>query len=292
MLPRDIWAVKGIMSGGLDSAVYREKIRELWGRYPLDTYACTEGSVIATQTWDYDGMTFIPNLNFLEFIPENECLKCQLDSSYQPRTLLLDELIPGQNYEIVVTNFHGGAFVRYRVGDMVKIVARRNEKLGIDIPQMVYHSRVDDMIDIAGFTRLTESVIWKALEKSEVPYADWAGRKELLGKPVLHLYVELKNGAAVSAGEVAARVHDQLSRLDAPYSELEANLGLKPIRVTLVPGGAFGAYMVAQQARGAELGRMKVLHINPSDATIDFLLHGPPESPAPRPEWRPEAVGV
>jgi hypothetical protein len=69
MLPKDIWSLKGILSSGLDSAVYREKIKELWGRYPLDIYAGTEGGVIATQTWDYDGMTFIPSLNFLEFIP-------------------------------------------------------------------------------------------------------------------------------------------------------------------------------------------------------------------------------
>jgi len=70
MLPKDLWSVKGIMSGGLDSGVYRGKIKELWGRYPLDTYAGTEGGVIATQTWDYESMTFIPSLNFLEFIPE------------------------------------------------------------------------------------------------------------------------------------------------------------------------------------------------------------------------------
>jgi hypothetical protein len=60
LLPRDIWNVLGIMSGGTDSAVLKEKVKELWGRYPLDTYTCTEGCVIATQTWDYDTMTFIP----------------------------------------------------------------------------------------------------------------------------------------------------------------------------------------------------------------------------------------
>ena len=32
--------------------------------------------------------------------------------------------------------------------------------------------------------------------------------------------------------------------------------------------------MMKQQAAGAELGRVKVLHINPSDKTIDFLLNG------------------
>jgi len=69
MLPKDLWDIKGIITSGLDSSVYKDKIKEYWGRYPLDVYANTEGGVIATQTWDYEGMTFIPNLNFLEFIP-------------------------------------------------------------------------------------------------------------------------------------------------------------------------------------------------------------------------------
>ena len=95
MLPKDLWPVKGIICSGLDSVVYRDKIKELWGKYPLDVYAGTEGSIIATQTWDYDSMTFIPNLNFLEFIPEKEYIKWQLDHSYQPETVLLDEVKAG-----------------------------------------------------------------------------------------------------------------------------------------------------------------------------------------------------
>ena len=75
MLPKDFWSLKGIIGSGVDSWVYKDKIKELWGKNPLDLYSCTEGGVIATQTWDYDGMTFIPNLNFLEFIPEDEQIK-------------------------------------------------------------------------------------------------------------------------------------------------------------------------------------------------------------------------
>ncbi len=52
LLPRDLWKVKGIITSGLDSSVYKEKIKEYWGRYPLDIYSSTEGGVIATQTWD------------------------------------------------------------------------------------------------------------------------------------------------------------------------------------------------------------------------------------------------
>ena len=103
------------------SSVYKDRIKELWGRYPLDVYASTEGGIIATQTWDYGSMTFIPTLNFYEFIPDNEHWKWQLDHSYQPKTVLFDEVKAGENYELVITNLHGGALTRYRIGDMIRI---------------------------------------------------------------------------------------------------------------------------------------------------------------------------
>jgi len=293
MLPKDVWTLKGLISAGSDGSVYREKIKKIWGRPPLDLYCSTEAMIIAFQTWDYQGLTFYPAYNFFEFIPEEESLRSRADPLYQPSTLLLDEVKPGENYEIVITNFHGGPFVRYRLGDMIKITALRNEQLNIDIPQMVYHCRVDDMIDIAGFTRLTETVIWKAIEETGIAYEDWAVRKELKGKPILHLYLDPRPSNHLTADEVATLVHEQLKILDTPYSELESYLGLKPLEVTFVPEGAFSRYMLKQQAVGAELGRVKVSHINPTDEVIDFLLGGAPQvAVSSQTERQPESVST
>ncbi len=273
MLPKDLWSVRGIMSGGADSVVLKEKVKKLWGRYPLDTYSCTEGCVIATQTWDYEGMTFIPNLNFLEFIPEEEHFKWQLDHSYQPETVLLDEVRAGEHYEIVVTNFHGGAMIRYRVGDIVKITSLRNEKLNIDIPQMTFASRADELIDIAGFFRLTEKAIWQAIENTSIPYEDWTVRKEVGERPILHLYLELKDNYIASEKGVATAVYEQLEKLDRGffYSGLGNMLGSNPIEVTLLPEGAFSNYISQRRAEGADLAHIKPPHINPSEKVLSLL---------------------
>jgi len=274
MLPRDVWSLKGLVTAGTDGSIYREKIKEMWGRYPLDIYGCTEAVMIAMQTWDYQGMTFIPHLNFLEFIPEEESLQSRQDHTYQPTTVLLDEVKAGENYEIVITNFQGGAFVRYRLGDMVKITSLRNEELKIDLPQMVFHARVDDMIDIAGFTRLTEKVIWQAIENSGVAYEDWVVCKEVKEKPVLHLYLEPKENGYVPGERVGASIHQELKKLDKPYAELESFLGLQPMEVTLLPKGAFHDYMLKQRAAGADLAHLKPPHINPSHSIVDCLVNG------------------
>jgi hypothetical protein len=272
LLPKDIWSLKGLITFGIDGSVYREKIREMWGRYPLDFHGCTEAILIAMQTWDYQGMTFIPHLNFFEFIPEEESIKSREDPTYQPSTLLLDEVKLG-NYELVITSFHGGPFIRYKLGHLIKITALRNEQLNIDIPQMVFLSRIDDQIDIAGFTRLSEKVIWQAIENTGIAYEDWTARKEVKDKPVLHLYLELKENGYVAEEQVAESVHQELKRLDAPYADLESFTGLRPLEITLLPENAFHLYKLRQQASGAELAHLKPPHINPSDDTINFLVN-------------------
>jgi hypothetical protein len=273
MLPKDLWTLKGISSMGTDSVIYREKIKEMWGVYPLDVYGGTESLVVAMQAWDHSTMTFVPNLNFLEFIPEKEHMKWQLDNSYKPETVLLDEVKPGENYEIVITNFHGGSMVRYRAGDMVRIVSLENSHTGTKLPQMVFERRADDLIDL-GTIRLTERIIWQAIENTTIPYKDWTAHKEIVnGKPMLHLYLELKNDYIASEKGVATAVYEEIKKLDDGFihkdmPHLERLLELTPLMVTLLPEGAFANYAAQRQAEGADLAHLKPSHINPPEKVL------------------------
>jgi len=280
MLPKDLWSIKGIGGGGTDSAIFKKRVKELWGRYPLELYVGTEGGIYAAQTWDYEGMTFVPNLNFFEFIPEREWFKWQLDHSYQPKTVLLDEVKAAENYEIVITNLHGGILTRFRVGDLIRITSLRNEKLNIDIPQMVFYSRADDLIIITGLGYVTEKLIWDAIENIGIPYVDWTARKEIINdKPALHIYMELRDGYIDKEESVAAAVREELRKLESVYDynpyplvgDLETTLDLKLIEVTLLSQGAFRRYISQRQAEGAPLGHLKPPHINPSDKVLSLL---------------------
>ena len=279
LLPKDIWSLKGLITFGIDGTIYREKIKDMWGRYPLDFHGCTEAPLIAMQTWDFQGMTFIPQLNFFEFIPEKELIKSRNNPLYQPSTLLMDELQPG-NYELVITSFHGGPFIRYRLGHLIKITSLRNEQLDIDIPQMTFLTRVDDQIDVAGFTRLSEKAIWQAIENSGLAVEGWTACKESNGVPALHLYIEAKNNENATVQEMTDHIHEELKKLDTPYAELESFTGLKPLVVTPLLPNSFRLYKQRQQALGADITQLKPPHINPDDETIEFLLASPVEAPA------------
>ena len=63
------------------------------------------------------------------------------------------------------------------------------------------------------------------------------------------------------------------------------------IRGTGIGIDAFNRYMLMQQASGAELGRLKVSHINPSDDVVDFLVNSFPQvTVSSKKERQPEAV--
>jgi hypothetical protein len=274
LMPKDLWSIKGIFSSGTDGTIFKDKIYETWGCYPLNIYASTEAGVIATQTWDYDSMTFIPSINFLEFIEESEYEKCKANPAYYPQTVLLDEVRPGYKYEVVITNFHGAPLVRYRTGDVIKITGLSNKNLGIAIPQMEFHGRVDDIIDIGGFIRLNEKVIWQAISNTDVPYVDWTARKEQEDKrTILHIYIEPKDGFAADANIVARKIYQELKDMDKDflYGNIEEVLNTNPVKVTWLPQGAFERHINIRRSQGADLAHLKPRHIGASDGELAIL---------------------
>jgi hypothetical protein len=76
-----------------------------------------------------------------------------------------------------------------------------------------------------------------------------------------------------ASAKVAEQIHQQLKKLDVPYSELESFTGLKPLAVTILPRGSFAAYKQYQIENGADLTNTKPPHLNPSDEMIEILKH-------------------
>ncbi len=97
-------------------------------------------------------------------------------------------------------------------------------------------------------------------------------RKEVDKKPILHLYIET-NGSGEKAEYVSEMVHQELTKLDNPYAELESFTGLKPLKVTLLPRGAFNEYKLKQQAAGAEMAHLSPPRINPSEGDVRILIN-------------------
>jgi phenylacetate-coenzyme A ligase PaaK-like adenylate-forming protein len=272
MLPKDIWTLKALPCGGTDTSIYKDKIAYYWGIEPYEQYGCTEEGAIATQSWNKKYMTFFPDAAFYEFIPEEEWYKWRSDTSYSPRTVLYNEVKPNKKYELVLTNFYGKPFVRYRTFDLMEFPVLQDTESGINLPQMSFVGRSDDLIDLAGFTGpIDERMVWKAIDFSGIEYKEWAMRKEIRdGEPILRLYIEPVG--PTDKETICQKVHEGLKKYNSFYADYEAMIEKSALEVTLLYPGTFQSYMQEKQAMGTDLAHLKPAHMNPSDDTIQMLL--------------------
>ena len=272
ILPKDIWKPRGIGASGMDVQIYRQRIRDYWGCDPLEVYACTEFGTVATQAWGNkrNGLTFVPDSAFWEFLPEEEYASWRQDSTYQPNTVLLDELQPGR-YVLVGTSLAGGAFVRYIIGDLVRVISLRDDELGIQLPQLVMESRIDDVINLGSLVVLTERSIYQAIVYTGQDLIDWFVRKEFSTadkNPRLHFYVEGKQ----DPDQLSQDLHNALVNTHEEYQEFNQMMGDNLVVVTMLTPGTFHAYTEEKQAEGAELGQLKPVRVQPPEMIAQRLL--------------------
>ena len=268
--PKDLFHLKGFMVAGTDNWCYKDDLEELWGVRPMELFAGTEPSISGTETWTRNGMYFFPDTSFYEFIPEEDMLRNLEDPSYVPRTCLMDEVVPGEKYEIMITLFKGGAFARYRVGDTYRCVGLQNKEDHTKIPRFEYVDRVPDIIDIAGFTRISKNGIQSVINLSGQPITHWTALKEYNenNRPYLHLYLEVEKNALISHAVTTDIMKSLLTTyfkyIDQDYRDLKKILGMDPLCVTIVRCGTFEKY---KETKGKEIGKM-----NPSPYELRELL--------------------
>lgn len=268
--PKDLFGLKGLMVAGTDNRCYKDDLEELWGIRPMEIFAGTEPSLIGTESWTRDGMYFFPDSCFYEFITEKDMQILEEDSTYIPQTLLMNEVVPGEKYELVLTVLKGGAFARYRCGDVYRCVGLTNREDNTKIPRFEYIDRVPSIIDIAGFTRISENGISSAIRLSGLPVKEWIAVKEFneAQRPFLHLYVEIEKGAfaerAVSADILKEILSTYFKYIDQDYRDLKKILGMDPLVVTILRCGSFEMYK--------EKNGKPVRHMNPSKKECAQLL--------------------
>lgn len=268
-MPKDIWTLKGLICAGTDTTGLKRKMENYWGVKPLEIFGGTEPTCIATETWSKDGLVFFPDVCFYEFIPRTELEKNIDDPSYVPNTYLLDELLAGNEYELVISSFKGGAFARYRMGDIFKCLSLSKEEDGIGLPHFAYVDRDPRIIDLAGFTRISEGTISEALTLSKLDITEWFAVKEFdeYNRAFLHLYVEVGSEGlhcAVTKEIIKEHLSIYFRYVDTDYNDLKKLLGIEPLVISIIPAGSISQFFNT-------FGR-RVRKMNPSHYDIIEVL--------------------
>lgn len=77
-------------------------------------YSSAEGTFSIYPELNYDGSILAIESGFFEFIPQDQW------EAEHPKTLLANEVKPGERYRILLTNYSG--FYRYDIGDVVEVL--------------------------------------------------------------------------------------------------------------------------------------------------------------------------
>ena len=156
--------------------------------------------------------------------------------------------------------------MRYRIGDLYHCLSAGCGQL----PRLTFVDRVPDVIDIAGFTRITASSMQEVVRLSRLDIGDWVVKKEFNGNddPFLHLYLEIPPDAQASEVATRAVLTEHLSLyfkyFDSDYGDLKKLLNMEPLQITILKYGTIAAY---EAKIGAKLPR-----INPGMLDVCGLL--------------------
>ena len=152
-----------IGTGGFAS--YTEKMRSFSGDVPIDfsIYGASEAMMAACTALESPEFAILPDSCFYEFIPAAA-------PEGTKETLNLDQLKPGEDYEIIITNLSG--FYRYRIKDVVTCLGYEGES-----PKITFAYRKSQLLDLAG-DKITEACMDKVIkrlgEELKVPIIDYA----------------------------------------------------------------------------------------------------------------------
>lgn len=269
MLPKDVFHMKCFLCAGTDSQMYKPILEKLWGKRPHEIFAGTEPTCIASENWSRNGMYFFPDACFYEFMPIEEAIHFSKDHTYQPKTYLMNEVIPHEEYELVVTVFKGGAFMRYMTKDRYRCIATHDSDDHIQLPRFTYVDRSFDIIDIAGFTRISQQTIEDVIKMSKLDIVEWVASKEYDDfRPYMHLIIEMSETGICQDAVLKKILKEHLqiyfTYFDGDYEDLQTMLGIDPLKITIVRCHTFGLY---RQLYGEGLSKM-----NPSKHHIQDLL--------------------
>ncbi|MEE9315585.1 MAG: GH3 auxin-responsive promoter family protein, partial [bacterium] len=271
ILPKDLWPAKAIVTGGVDTSIYKQDIGRYWGSEPYEFYVCAEGCVVAAQTWARKGMVFMPDAIFIEFLPYEPGVEERENRPNKADTLLLNELEAGKSYEVVITQLYGMPLLRCRMKDVIKVVALADEETGVNLPHFIFQCRIGETINLGGLCDLDEKTIWQAITDTDIKCVEWSARKEYeQNQTFLRLYIELKE--SLEADKIGRLIDKQLKIVDTDYRDLDYYLNLQPIRITMLSSGTFERYREEKVKEGADLAHLKPSHMNAPDAIIKRLL--------------------
>jgi hypothetical protein len=250
---KDYLDLKGLMIGGVDTALYADYIKTKLGVDPLCIYGVSELGIAMFGSPDRKG-DLMPNLRscYFEFRDENGVIR------------KIDEIKPGYVYDLIVTPF-GSLFSRYDVGDTVLVIDLRDDGM----PVFRFWGRKNQIIAIRGFLpRVTEALAVQIMARAGLSLSDkWAFTKSINEHEKILILME--NTWGLEKSEAVRRIFQAFLAVSEDFRHLVAENKINDpndiIEVEYLKPGAFLRYTMERGKRGIPMGQIKPPKIIPPE---------------------------
>ena len=262
--PRMSW-IGGIGTGAFFP--YVRRMREYTGKsIPFNNlcYAASESFMAVARHMGDTSYVLLPDGGFYEFIPVN--------AQDETKTLNINELEVGEDYEVVVTNLSG--FYRYRIRDVVKVTGYYNET-----PILKFIYRRNQLLSLAGEKTSEEAIRW-AIEvfsrDAKVDVNDYSIFPNRNDSP-MH-YTILIEPSEIVPKEKIPFCRDTFERClihaNPTYGEVIRNGGLAKLDLVFLQQETYRLYREMMIMKGASANQLKPVRIidNPLKEKFFFNL--------------------
>ena len=269
-IARRIWPnldwVYGMMGSSI--AVYADKVRKYIGDMPIHGigYGASEGYSAMPVEMNAKDAVLLPRSEFFEFIPRKDGVS---DDSH---TLLLDEVVVGEEYELVKTNPSG--FWRYRLGDVIKVTGFYNNSPRI---QFLYRANVTiNLIDEKTTQSMLDLSIDEATQATGIPYTGYSVWGDNESEDIKYvLLVETDKEVGEEDRKALAEAFDKaLIGNNSEYIRYRMSNTLKTAECHFLEKGTYGEWRKKLQAQGKSTNQIKpVTVINTPEKKEFFFSH-------------------
>ena len=243
---------------------FANNVRRFTGNIPFhqSIYGASEGLFASPDELNVERKLMLVDGCFLEFIPVEE-----EEQTGEVKTLLVDELEVGKEYEMCITNMAG--LYRYRFGDIVMVVSYMNQ-----CPYIIFCRRRGNLINVAGEkTSETdmEYVIERISKEAGVDIFNWVVYVSTDTRPA-HYTLVLENPEGKDLTGYADLAEEAMGEANLRYHYWQ-NIGyVGRITIQNQRPGTHAEWAEMRVAGGTAPTQVKPVRILDTEQKMDFFL--------------------
>ncbi|MCQ2084795.1 MAG: GH3 auxin-responsive promoter family protein [archaeon] len=258
----DLQFIHGVSTGTFSA--YLKHLRDDYtGNVPALMRGITASEGAFTIPFELDNPNSIPTANtiFFEFLP--------LDEDDPTKTLLIDEVQEGGEYEMIVTTFSG--LYRYRTRDAIRITGHYR-----NLPTMEYLYRIDQCVNLTGektYEPALRKTVDVAAQELGFKYTDFCVHPDSDSAPSKYVYyIEVIDPQPTLRCSAIAEIIQRELMVVNPLmvTKFERNL-IGPVEVHVLQEDTYLLYRDKQILMGGASTQLKPVKIIMNEAQLRFF---------------------